>query len=117
MGKPIAMLGAAALLLTFPATPALADGSINEDGTCVAGIPDGQGGFSGIATGTYFSRTTKSGITNFSCHIELTEAQTPSTNTKAANFPCLTPFGLTTDSRINVSPGGSLVMTCSIKQS
>ena len=117
MRKAIAMLGAAALLSVFPAAPALADGAIiDEGGNCFGAVPDANGDLTGAqVTGDYSSRTTKSGITNFTCHFDLTDEEAPDKSTKARDFACGTPLGITTDSRINASPGGRMVMTCNIR--
>lgn len=117
MMKSLAMLGAAALLMVVPATPALAEGAIIGDGdTCGGVVPDENGNLVGEQIlGTYTSRTTKSGITNFTCHFDLPDELTPPTNRKARGFVCGTPMGPTTNTRINASPGGRMVMSCSIK--
>jgi hypothetical protein len=117
-----ALLGAAALLTIMPATPALADGTIGEDGLCYAGVPNGSGGYmpGGLVAGTYFSRTTKSGITNFTCKFDLSDAMTPPKHVKTSDFPCFVSLGggvleTADDQRINVSPGGKMTMVCTIR--
>ena len=117
MRKFIAALGMAALVAVVPATPALADGAvIDEGGSCFSLVPDGNGGLSDIAvTGDYKSRSTKSGITNFTCHFDLTDEEAPAKGVKATGFPCITPGGTTFDSRIQASPGGRMVMTCNVR--
>ena len=114
MRRFLALAGMAALLSIAPATPALADGSIGEDGICIAGVPDGNGGFIGPVEGTSFSRTTKSGITNYTCHFDLDELAPPK-NRKASGFPCLTPAGIADESRLNASPGGRMTMNCTVR--
>jgi hypothetical protein len=118
MRKLIASLGAAALLIIIPETPAFASGSVVIDGdNCYGVVPDASGSLTGASVvGTYDSRTTKSGITNFTCHFDLTPSEAPSKNVKASGFDCTTPVGLTTNTRVNASPGGRMVMYCTIKK-
>lgn len=117
MRKFTAALGIAALLSIIPATPALAaGGTVGEDGTCSAPIPNADGTFSSVfVIGTSFSRTTKSGVTNFTCHFDLTDEQAPPKSYKSRDFECFTPAGSTTETRLNASPGGRMVMTCTIR--
>lgn len=119
MQRFLALMGAAALLSIVPATPALADGAVIGEGEdCYGKVPNADGTFpteGDFIAGSYTSRTTKSGITNFTCHFDLTDEQAPPKNRKASNFACGTPMGLATSSRINASPGGRMVMTCSVK--
>lgn len=114
MRKSVAMLGAAALLTIFPATPALAEGAtVTKDGVCYAFIPNGSGGLTSIvAIGEALTRTNNSGNTTMTCHFDLEEGQAPTKAARARGFPCETPIGLTYDTRINASTGGRMVMTC-----
>ncbi len=117
MRKFMAALSAAALVAFVPATPALADGAtIGEGSECFGRVPDVNGNLSGdLVQGDYKSRTTKSGITNFTCHFDLSDEQAPPKGTKATGFLCGTPKGVTTDTRAQASPGGRMVMTCNIR--
>lgn len=117
MRKFVASLGVAALVAVFPATPALANGAtIDDGGNCSGRVPDVNGELTGaFVVGDYKSRTTKSGITNFTCHFDLTDEQSPTKGVKARNFLCITPAGETMDSRIQASPGGRMVMTCNVR--
>jgi hypothetical protein len=120
MRKLTAWLGVAAILTILPATPALADGAIvAHDGLCGGLLPDGNGGSTDIPFyGTANTRTTKSGITTVTCHFDLDPSIIPSSNLKASGFVCYTGedlTGMTTDTRLNVSPGGRAVLTCRLK--
>ena len=117
MRKFIAALGMAALVAVVPATPALADGAvIDEGGSCFSVVPDANGDLTGAnVVGDYKSRTTKSGNTNFTCHFDLTDEEAPLKSVKASGFPCVTPPATTYDSRIQASPGGRMVMTCNVR--
>lgn len=117
MRKSLAMLGAAALLSVFPATPALAEGAtVTKDGVCYAFVPDGSGGLTSIvAIGEALTRTNNSGNTTMTCHFDLDDSQSPPKAARARGFPCETPVGLTHDTRINASSGGRMVMTCRIR--
>lgn len=119
MNKLMALVGAAALMSIAPATPAFADGAtIGNGGDCFGIVPDAAGNLTGATViGTYTSRSTKSGITNFTCHFDLNDDEAPAKNVKASGFACQTPLGSTTNSRINASPGGRMVLTCAIKSS
>jgi len=113
MRKITALLGVTAMLTILPATPALAEGAIvAKDGLCFGALPDGNGGFTDIYfEGTATSRTNKS-WTTITCHFSLDPAIIPSGNLKASGFVCSTGAGMTTDSRLNISPGGRAVLTC-----
>jgi len=115
-----ALLGAAAMLSLFPATPALAqDGgaTITKEDGCFGAVPDASGQLTGIfVTGSLISRSTKSGITTMTCHFDLSPEESPPRATRAAGFVCGTPIGLTSDTRISASPGGRMVMTCRIRR-
>ena len=120
MKKLMALVGVAAMMSIAPATPAFAEGgSIGSNGECYGIVPDVNGSLEGgvQVVGTYTSRSTKSGITNFTCHFDLTDDEAPAKTVKASSFPCQTPLGATTNSRINASPGGRMVMNCTIKSS
>lgn len=115
MQRFLALIGAAALLSIVPATPALADGAVidKEDGTCSGIVPDANGELTGATVfGDLIVRTNKS-WTTLTCHFDLNDAQAPIQNTKANGFDCYTPT-LTTDTRINASPGGRMVLVCRI---
>lgn len=118
MRRFIAALGAVALAAVIPATPALAEGAILIDGDyCYSIVPDSSGQLTGESVvGTFTSRTTKSGITNFKCHFNLVGDEIPATTVKASGFWCNTPGGLTNDTSINANSGGSMVMSCTIKK-
>jgi hypothetical protein len=120
MRKFTALLGVAAMLTILPATPALADGAVvAHDGVCVGALPDGNGGFLDIYfEGTANIRTTKSGVTTLTCHFSLDPEIVPVANLKARGFLCYTGengAGETHDTRLNISPGGRAVLTCSSK--
>ncbi len=117
MRKFITAMSAAALVAVVPTTPAFADGAtIGEGGNCFGKVPDVNGDLAGeLVQGDYKSRTTKSGITNFTCHFDLTDEQSPPKGTTATGFPCGTPIGVTTDTRAQACPGGRMVMTCNIR--
>ena len=119
MRELTALLGAAAMLLVVPTTPALAqDGGaeITKSDGCFGAVPDANGQLTDIfVTGELISRSTKSGITTMTCHFDLSREDSPQRATRAAGFACGTPIGLTTDARISASPGGRMVMTCRIK--
>lgn len=116
MRNTIAILAAVGMSMIIPSAPALADGATIGDGICAGFVPDGSGGLTDILVfSTYSSRTTKSGITNFSCHFDLNADQAPSKGAKAQGFECVTPYGPATETRVQASPGGRMVMTCSIK--
>lgn len=119
MRRPIAMIGGAALLTIFPATPALADGAIidKESGTCQMIVPDASGLLTGAEVeGSLLIRENKSWIT-MTCHFDLTEEQSPPKATHARGFSCgIPPHGSTTDTRASASSGGRMVLTCRIKK-
>lgn len=118
MKRLTAALGAVAILSIMPASPALADGaSIDEGGNCNSIVPDANGDLTGASViGTYKSRTTKSGNTNFTCHFNLSAEESPTKGVKAEGFTCFVFGGITTnDSRIQASPGGRMVMTCTVR--
>jgi hypothetical protein len=120
MRKFMTILAVSGVAAIVPAAPALADGSIGADGVCTAGVPDGNGGYIGVAEGTYFSRSTKSGVANFTCKFDLPPELTPSSHVKTSDFPCLVSLGgnvteLADDQRINASPGGKMSMVCTIR--
>jgi hypothetical protein len=120
MRKFTALLGVTAMLIFVPATPALADGTlVAHDGLCGGLLPDENGDFTDIIFfGTANTRITKSGITTVTCHFTLDPAIIPEGNLKASGFACYTKEngeGLTYDTRMNVSPGGQAVLTCTIK--
>ena len=120
MRKLTAWLGAAAILTIMPATPAFAEGTIiAHDGVCGGLLPDGSGGFTNISfLGESNTRTTKSGITTVTCHFDLDPEIIPSGNLKASGFVCYTGEnfqGMTTNTRLNVSPGGRAVLSCRLK--
>ena len=117
MNKLMAWVGVAALVTIAPATPALADGAtIGSGSECFGIVPDANGNLTGATViGSYTSRSTKSGITNFTCHFDLTDDEAPAKNVKASGFACQTPLGSTTNSRINASPGGRMVLTGAIQ--
>ena len=115
MRRFTATLGAAAMLSIMPATPALAEGAVvnKEDGSCSGIVPDEGGQLTGaVVFGSLIIRS-NSTWTTLTCHFDLTDEEAPVQNTKASGFPCYTPE-VTTDTRINASPGGSMVMTCRI---
>ena len=116
MRKFMALVGVAAILTIIPATPALADGAIvAHDGLCGGLLPDGNGGFTDIYfEGVANTRTNKTGTT-VTCHFSLAPGIVPTENLKASGFECYTGeggTGLTTDTRLNISPGGRAVLTC-----
>jgi hypothetical protein len=117
MRRFIATLAVAALVAVLPAAPALAEGAIiGEGGNCSGRVPDVNGLLTGaFVQGEYKSRTTKSGITNFTCHFDLSDDVAPAKSVKARDFLCVTPAGETNDSRIQASPGGRMVLTCNVR--
>ena len=118
MRKFTALLGVAAMLTILPATPALGQAVVAHDGLCGGLLPDENGGFTDIVFfGTANTRTNKSGTT-VTCHFSLDPAIIPAGNLKASGFDCYTGEngqGLTTDTRLNISPGGRAVMTCRLR--
>lgn len=115
MRKFTALLGAAAMISILPATPALAEGAVIDkaEGSCSGIVPDARGNLTGaLVFGSLIVRSNSS-WTTLTCHFDLTDEEAPTQNTKASGFPCYTPE-LTTDTRINASPGGSMVLTCRI---
>lgn len=117
----MALIGVAAILTIVPATPALADEGaiVAHDGLCGGLLPDGEGGFTDIFfLGEANTRSTPSGIITVTCHFTLDPSIVPDGNLKASGFDCYTQEnggGLTTDTRLNVSPGGRAVLTCRLK--
>jgi hypothetical protein len=118
MRRFTALLGVAAMLTIIPATPALAQAVVAHDGVCGGALPDGEGGFTEIFFfGTANTRTNKSGTT-VTCHFTLDPAIIPAGNLKASGFDCYVGeggTGLTTDTRLNISPGGRAVLTCRLR--
>ncbi len=115
MRRPTAMLGAVAMLSILPATPAFAEGATvdKESGSCSGIVPDRNGQLTGaLVFGSLVIRSNSS-WTTLTCHFDLSDEEAPAQTTKASGFACYTPQ-LTTDTRINASPGGSMVMTCRI---
>lgn len=116
MRRPIALLGATALLSILPETPALAEGSIVvHDGLCSGFVPTADGGFDpGALLETQDTQIVQNGgWVKVTCHFDVPDNLVPAKGVKADGVECMIPgFGLTTDSRMSASPGGRAVGTC-----
>lgn len=116
MRKTTALLGAVALLSIFPATPALAAGTIViGDGTCNGFVPTVTGGVGAFLSGGEIHVVTKQNWTTITCHLDIPDGLEPPKGVRAYNVPCLTELGTTTDTRMSASPGGRAVGTCRLR--
>lgn len=117
MRKPIALLGAVALLSIFPAAPAFAEGSIIiQDGLCTGFVPAPDGSIETELTTTESQMVQNGPWVKVTCHFDIPEGSEPDKATHSSGLPCtIPPFGTTTDTRMSASPGGRAVGTCRFK--
>lgn len=123
----VSTLAASAIALTGIASalsvPVLAQSdnaaTITKDFGCGGFVPTEDGDFgSGLfsAEGSH-SVATSSGNTKLVCHFDIPEGLEPARATHAEGFVCGTFLGLTTDSKMVATPGGTATLTCSVKGS
>jgi hypothetical protein len=117
----MAILGATALISFMPVAPAIAQpypASVSEGFGCGGFVPDEDGNFPGdgfLGTNESHSVISKKGMkVTLQCHFDVPEELIPDSVRKASGFSCGTFLGLTTDSRMLVTPGGDAVLTCRV---
>lgn len=114
MRKFSAGLCVAALVAVFPATPAMANGSIVlQDGICYGFVPNPDGSI-GTPLVTNDSQVVVNGSwAKVTCHFDIPEGSEPAKSTKSVGEGCtIPPYGTTFDTRMSASPGGRAVGTC-----
>lgn len=106
----------ATIVANSPAT-AQSDGAmISKDLGCGGFIPTPSGGVGElIYTNESVVVVKGNGTTSLSCHFDIPVGLEPETTARASAFGCYTWLGLTYDTRMQASPGGSATLSCRIR--
>lgn len=116
LSTAVAFSAAMTLQVALLTTPAMADNNaatVNKDLSCGGFVPGSIPTVSLFTTEGH-SVVTSSGNTSLTCHFDIPAGQEPSKATHAEGFLCGTFLGVTTDSRMVATPGGTATLTCVI---
>lgn len=113
---PLSVFASALLLPIQPSTAQSSGATISKDLGCTGFIPTADGGIGELITTFATVVVVKgNGSTSLSCHFDIPAAIDPKITARVSGFACYTWLGLTYDSRMQVSSGGSGTLSCRIR--